>query len=145
MGKEVPYPFHTVHIHHKGPMNHMSDGKHHCLVVIDALSHFIQVYPVKSSDATHTIEAMSTSITSFVIPQKLVHDRGTSFMSTDFSIFLLEFGITHAPRTNCHLGPMGELKYRINIWVDISVVTYLKLETIGPNWLVNLRLHIILQ
>ena len=36
----------------------MSDGKHHCLVVIDAFSRFIQVYPVKSTDATHTIEAM---------------------------------------------------------------------------------------
>ena len=77
----------------------MSDGKHHCLVVIDAFWRFIQVYPVKSTDATHTIEAMSTFITFFEIPQKLVYDRGTSFMSTDFSTFLLEFGITHAPRT----------------------------------------------
>ena len=77
----------------------MSDGKHHCLVVTDAFSRFIQVYPVKSTDTTHTIEAMSTFITSFGIPQKLVYDRGTSFVSTDFSTFLLEFGITHAPRT----------------------------------------------
>ena len=77
----------------------MSDGKHHCLVVIDAFSRFIQVYSVKPTDATHTIEAMSTFISSFRIPQKLVYDRGASFMSTDFSTFLLEFGITHAPRT----------------------------------------------
>ena len=98
-GEEVPYPFQTVHTDHKGPLNPMSDGKHLCLVVIDAFSRFIQVYPVKSTDATHTIEAMSTFITSFGIPQKLVYDRGTSFMSTDFSTFLLEFGITHARGT----------------------------------------------
>ena len=76
----------------------MSDGKHHCLVVLDAFSRFIHVYPVKSTDATHTIEAMSTFITSFWIPQKHVYDRRTSFMSTGFSTFLLEFGMTHAPR-----------------------------------------------
>ena len=75
----------------------MSDGKHHCLVVIDAFSRFLQVYPFKSTDATHTIEAISLFTTSFGILQKLVFDRGTSFMSTDFSAFLLEFGITHAP------------------------------------------------
>ena len=57
------------------------------------------MYPVKSTDAIHTIEAMSTYITYFGIPQKLVYDRGTSFRSTDFSTFLLEFGKTHAPRT----------------------------------------------
>ena len=98
-GEDVPYPFHTVHIDHKGPLNPMSDGKHHCLVVIDAFSRLVQVYPVKSTDATHTIEALSAFITPFGIPQKLVYDRETSIMSTDFSTFLLEFGITHAPRT----------------------------------------------
>ena len=49
----------------------MSDGKHHCLVVADAFLCFIQVYPVKSTDATHTIEVMCYFIISFWIPQKL--------------------------------------------------------------------------
>ena len=35
-GKEVPDPFHSVHLDPKEPLNPMSDGKHHCLVVIDA-------------------------------------------------------------------------------------------------------------
>ena len=68
----MPYPIHTVRIDHKGPLNPMSDGKHHCFVVIDALSRFIQVYPVTSTDATHTIEAVFIFITSFGIPQKRV-------------------------------------------------------------------------
>ena len=144
-GEEVPYPFHTVHIDHKGPLNPMSDGKHHCLVVIDAFSRFIQVYPVKSTDATHTIEAMSTFITSFGIPQKLVYDRGTSFMSTDFSTFLLEFGITHAPRTKWSPWTNGKVEIQNKHLSRYFVVTYLKLETIGPSWLVNLLLHTILQ
>ena len=86
-GEEVPYPFHTVNIDHKGPLNPMRDGKHHCLVVIDAFLRFSQVYPVKSTDATHTYGAMSIFRTSFEITQKLVHDRGTSSINTDFSSF----------------------------------------------------------
>ena len=77
----------------------MSDGKHHCLVKTDAFLRFIQLYLVKSTDATHSTEAMSTFITSFGIPQKLVYDRRTFFVSTDFCTFLLEFGITRAPKT----------------------------------------------
>ena len=80
-------------------MNPKSDGKNHCLVAIDAFLHFFQVYPVNTTNATHTIEAMSTFRISFGIVQKLVFDRGTSFMSTDFSTFLLDLGITQAPRT----------------------------------------------
>ena len=76
----------------------MSDAKHPCLIVIGAFQRFVQVYHVKSTDATHTIEAMSTFITSFEIPRKLVHHGGSSFMSTDFSNFFLELGITIAPR-----------------------------------------------
>ena len=98
-GEELSYPFHTVHNDHKGPLNPMSEGKRRCLVVLDAFSRFIQVYPVKLTDATHTIEVMSIFITSFGILQKLVYDQGTSFMVKDFSTFFLEFGITHAPRT----------------------------------------------
>ena len=77
----------------------MSDGKRHRLFVLDVFSRFIQVYLVRSTDATHTIGAMSIFITYFGIPQKFVYDRRISFMSTDLSNFLLELGITHAPRT----------------------------------------------
>ena len=111
-GEEVPYPFHTVHFDQKGPLNPMSGGKHHCLVVIDPFSSFIQVYPVNSTDATHTIGATSTFITSFGIPQKLVYDRGISFMSTDFSIFLVEFGIAHAPKTEWSPWTIGKVEIK---------------------------------
>ena len=64
-GDKVPYRFHTVHIDHNGPLNPNSDGKHHCLVVLDEFSRFIQVYPVKLSCSIHTTEAITAFITSF--------------------------------------------------------------------------------
>ena len=67
-GEEKSYAFHTVHIDHKGHLKPMIDGKHHCLVVVDAFLRFVQVYPVESIDSIHTIEAMTNFITSFGIP-----------------------------------------------------------------------------
>ena len=87
MGRKSNLPI--PHIDHKVPLNPITDGKHHYLVVTDAFSRFIQVYPVISTDATHTIEAMSFFITFIGILQELVYDQGTSFMSTNFSTFLL--------------------------------------------------------
>ena len=37
----VPFPFYTVHIDHKGPLNSPSNGKNHCLVIVDSFSKFI--------------------------------------------------------------------------------------------------------
>ena len=42
----IPFPFHTVHIDYKGPINPPSNGKKHCLVIVDSFSQFLQVYPV---------------------------------------------------------------------------------------------------
>ena len=69
-----------MHFGRKGPLNPISYGKHHCLVVIDAFSRDFQLYPVKSTGATHTILAMTTFVTSFGKAQKLVYDRRISFI-----------------------------------------------------------------
>ena len=95
----VPFPFHTVHIDHKGPLNPPSNGKHHCLVIVDSFSRFIQVYPVRSTDAVDTINTLEKFILSFGIPQKIEYDKGSAFMNQDFTSYIHELGITPAPRT----------------------------------------------
>ena len=130
-GVEIPYPFHTVHIDHKGHLNSMSDGKHHCLVVKDVFLRFNQVYPLKSTVATHTIESMSVFITSFGIPQKLVYDRGTYFMGTGFSTLALEFGITHAPRTKWSPWTKGKVEIQNK---HLSRSFRCDLSEAGNNW-----------
>ena len=75
----VPFPFHTVHIDHKGPINPPSNGNKHCLVVIDSFSRYIQVYPVSSTSASETISALEKFFLTFGIPQKLVYDKGSAF------------------------------------------------------------------
>ena len=95
----VPFPFQTVHIDHKGPINPPSNGNKRCLVVIDSFSHYIQVYPVLSTSASETISALEKFFLTFGIPQKLVYDKGSAFMNAEFTNWTHELRITHAPRT----------------------------------------------
>ena len=100
----VPFP--TIHIDHKGPPHPPSNRNFHCLLVIDALSPFLMVYPVTNTGAQATISAVEKRIHSFGIPQFIVHDRGTVFINTEFINCTKELGITlrprtaHSPRTN---------------------------------------------
>ena len=92
-------PFRTIHIDHKGPLHPPSNGNLHCLVVIDAFSRFLMIYPVTNTGAQATISAVEKWIYSFGIPQSIVHDRGTAFINTEFINWTKKLGITLRPRT----------------------------------------------
>ena len=99
-------PFRTIHIDHKGPLHPPSNRNLHCLLVIDAFSRFLMVYPVTNTGAQATISALERTIHSFGLPQSIVHDRGTAFINTEFIDWTKELGITlrtktaHSPWTN---------------------------------------------
>ena len=109
----------------------MSDGKHHCLAIVDAFSRFIQVYPIESTDATHTFEATSAITTSLGILRRFVWDRGTSFMIADFSMFLREFSRTHAPRTKWSRWTKGKVQKQNK---QLSRFFPCSLSEAGNNW-----------
>ena len=91
-------PMKTIHIDRKGPLRPMSSGKNYCLVVEDAFSRYIQVYPCKHADSKKTINLLEKYIT-FGIPQQIIHDNGSAFISNDFVHWSFELGITLRPRT----------------------------------------------
>ena len=92
-------PFKTVPIDHKGPLRPSSNSKTHCLVVVHAFSRFLGRYPVGDTGAQTTINALGKWITSYAIPQKIVHDNGSAFINSDFINWTKEFAKTLAPRT----------------------------------------------
>ena len=66
-------PFRTIHIDHKGPLHPPSNRNLHCLLVIDAFSRFLMVYPFTNTGAQATISAVEKWILSFGVPQSIVH------------------------------------------------------------------------
>ena len=114
-------PFRTNHIGHKGPLHPPSNRNLHCLLVIDAFSWFLMVYPVTNTGAQANIPAVEKWIHSFGIPQSIVHDRGTAFIHSLTgqknweSLYDLERHI--------HLGLMAKLKPRTNISPAIGEIS----------------------
>ena len=92
-------PFRTKHIDHNGPLHLTSAGNVHCLLFIDAFFRFLMVYPVRNTTALATIIAVEKWILSSGIPQPIIHDRGTTFINTEFVNWTRELGITLRPRT----------------------------------------------
>ena len=87
-------PFHTLHIDHKGPFRPCSNQKKLCLLIVYRFSRFIQVYPSKTADAPESVKLIEKYITRFGIPQQIVHDNGTAFLSNHFVHWTHKFGIT---------------------------------------------------
>ena len=93
-------PFRTIHIDHKGPFHPPSNRNLHCLLVIDAFSRFLMVYPVTTNTgAQATMSAVEKWIHSFGIPQSFVHDLGIALINTEFINWTKEMGITLRPKT----------------------------------------------
>ena len=92
-------PLRKIHIDHKGPLHPPSKRNLHCLLVIDAFSQVLMVYPVTNTGAQANTSAVEKWIHSFGIPQSIVHDRGTAFINTEFINWTKELGITLRPQT----------------------------------------------
>ena len=102
-------PFRTIHKDHKGPIHPTSAGNVHCLLIVDALSRFLMVYPVRKTTALATTIAVEKWILSFGIPQSIIHDQGTAFINTEFINWTKELGNTLRPRTAYSPGTNGKI------------------------------------
>ena len=92
-------PFRIVHIDHKRPLHPTIASNLHCLLIIDAFSRLLMVYPVRNTPALETNSAVEKWILYFGIPQSIFHDRGTAFINTEFINWTKQLGITLRPRT----------------------------------------------
>ena len=95
-GRDVTRPMDTLHIDYKGPINPKSNGNQYILVIVDAFSRFVQAYPTRTCSSKHTIEALKHYFYRFGIPEKLVSDRGSSFVSREFIDFCNIHGVKNA-------------------------------------------------
>ena len=93
------FPFRTIHIDYKGPIHPTSASNVHCLLIADAFSRLLMVYPVRNTTALAIITAVEKWIIPFGIPQSIVHDRGTASINTEVINWTKEIGITLRPRT----------------------------------------------
>jgi transposase InsO family protein len=74
-------PMERLNIDHQGPFPPDLDGNTHIRAVIDCFSRWIELYPVRSTDAATTAEALIQHIGRFGCPLQLVSDNGSAFVN----------------------------------------------------------------
>ncbi|KAG8196623.1 hypothetical protein JTE90_014180 [Oedothorax gibbosus] len=83
-------PWERIHIDFAGPM-----FGYMFLVIVDAHSKWLEVYPMKSTTTFKTIESLRDCFARFGLPVTLVSDNGPQFTSHEFKTFMNSNGIKH--------------------------------------------------
>ena len=90
-----PVPFDTLHIDHLGPLSQILNKNKHILVVIDAFTKFVKLYPVNTTSTKEVCLAMQKYFDYYSRPRRIVSDRGTCFTSSEFASFLSDRNVIH--------------------------------------------------
>jgi len=88
-------PFLTIHVDHFGPLNQTKGRFKHILVIVDAFSKFVSLYPVRTVAAKETYSKLSQYFKHYSKPIKIVSDRGSCFRSEIFREFCQTHEIKH--------------------------------------------------
>ena len=81
-------PFDTIHIDHLGPLEKTGKGYKHLLVIVDAFTKFLKLFPCKSTTSEEAIRYLREYMRSYSKPRRIISDRGTAFTSAEFKNFL---------------------------------------------------------
>ena len=88
---------------------------HYLLILIDAHSKWIEAYPAKSPSSSVTIELLRTVFAQFGLPETVVSDNGTCFVSEEFRQFLKSNGIKQVTSAPYHPSSNGLAERAVQI------------------------------
>ena len=84
------HPWHRIHVDYAGPV----DGRYF-LVIVDAHSKWVDIYPTSGTTSKETIKCLQHSFSQFGLPVSIVSDNGPCFTSNEFQDFTKISGIRH--------------------------------------------------
>ena len=100
-------PFDVIHIDHVGPFPTTARGNKYVFGLIDNLTKFVFIVPVKNVTALTTVKKLEEFVNKFGAPGSIVSDRGTSFTSHIFQELCVKHGIKHTLNLSVILKPMA--------------------------------------
>ncbi|UYV74922.1 hypothetical protein LAZ67_12001810 [Cordylochernes scorpioides] len=98
-------PFSIVHMDHVGPFVRSTRGNQELLVIVDNLTRFVRLSPVRNTSTQNVLKVMKNFVNDFGLPDKIISDRGSCFTSRQFEEFCRGNGIHHTLNSTKH--PQG--------------------------------------
>ncbi|CAH2095785.1 unnamed protein product [Euphydryas editha] len=106
-----------MHADHVGPLTETRKQYNYILMLIDAFTKFVWLYPTNSTSISETLNKLSLHQQTFGNTQRIITDRGTAFTSNEFEEYCKEENIQHIKITTGILrgnGPV-EIIHRVII------------------------------
>lgn len=103
-------PWSRLHLDFAGPL----EGKF-ILIVIDAHSKWIEAAATSSTSSKVVIEHLRTLFAQFGIPESVVTNNGTGFVSEEFQSFLKTNGVRHTTSAPYHPSSNGLAEHAVQI------------------------------
>ena len=88
-----------LHLDHIGPLIKDAHGNEYILVIIDAFSRWIELFPTKSTTAAETASAVLNHIGRFGTPEVIHTDQGPAFYNDLITELKRLFGMEHSYAT----------------------------------------------
>ncbi|UYV75780.1 hypothetical protein LAZ67_13001327, partial [Cordylochernes scorpioides] len=115
-------PFSIVHMDHVGPFVRSTKGNQELLVIVDNLTRFVRLSPVRNTSTQNVLKVMKSFVNDFGLPDKIISDRGSCFTSRQFEEFCRGKGIHHTLNSTKH--PQGNgMVERVNRTVLSTIAT----------------------
>ena len=104
-------PWSRLHIDFAGPLKNNTM----LLVIIDAFSKWIEVFPMATVTSSATISKLRMIFAQFGLPDTIVSDNGPSLVSQEFEDYLTQHGIKHLTSSPYHPASNGLAERAVQI------------------------------
>ena len=106
-------PWQRIHVDFAGPFNGQM-----FLLVLDAKSKWIEVFPMSSTTASTTIRALRFLFATHGLPEVIVSDNGPQFVAQEMNDFLKSNGIRHCLSSPYHPASNGEVERAVRTFKE---------------------------
>lgn len=115
-------PMQKIYIDYMGKLPRTRRGNAFVLVVVDAFSKFLWLFPVRNATTALTISTLRDLFAITGVPRVLVSDNASYFVSNEFKKFLFSLGIQHARLSPYH--PAPNICERYNRTLKSALIAY---------------------
>lgn len=127
MGRQLTSirPFQRLYVDILGPYPRSKSGFIGLLIVLDHLTKFHWVCPLKNFTASKILEFMEKQVFHlYGVPEVVVSDNGSQFKGSEFNAFLTKYGISHM--YTALYSPQSNSSERVNRSLIAGIRAYLK-------------------
>lgn len=127
MGKSLTAErvFQRLFIDLLGPYPRSKSGNTTILIVLDQLSKFVWLKPLRKASAVAIVQYLESDIFNmFGVPECMISDNGVQFVSKEFSSLMNRYGIEHV-KTATH-SPQANASERVNRSIIAAIRSYIE-------------------